>query len=162
MPAPISEGPVRLAGIHHVSIAVTDLERALDFWTGIFGLAVQRRIELPALRARGAFVGADGLSIELWALAAARPVPDERRLPNTDLATAGTKHVAFRVADLAATLDRLAGRGVAIVAVQASPDEPMRPAADHFARPPAERRAFAAFIHDPFGTLIELLGPEAG
>jgi catechol 2,3-dioxygenase-like lactoylglutathione lyase family enzyme len=146
--------------LHHVSIAVTDMDRALRFWIDIFGFRLRHRFRLEALQGDGAFVAGAGTEIELWCLDATRPVPDERRAPNTDLLTAGTKHVAFLVPDLLATLDRLAGYDIPIVGVQRVRGDKMRPAADVLSG--GERRAFAAFIHDPFGTLIELLDATAG
>jgi methylmalonyl-CoA/ethylmalonyl-CoA epimerase len=143
---------------HHFSIAVPDMDRAIEFWTGIFGFRLERRFEVAAIGGLGAFLRSPSIQLELWQLAGAAPVPEERKKPNTDLLTNGTKHIAFQVPDLPAALEALHRHGVAIAAVQRAPTEPMRPETD----PARFRPAFAAFIQDPFGTLIELLGPEAG
>lgn len=155
MPDPICD-PIGGLRAHHVSIAVPDIERAVAFWTDLFGFAVDKRFEVPAIGGKGAFLKSSTIRIELWELAGGAPVPPQRRQPNSDLLTAGTKHLAFSVADLPAALDALRSRGIAIVAVQRSPGGPMRMEDADVHGP-----AFAAFIHDPFGTLIELLGPEA-
>jgi methylmalonyl-CoA/ethylmalonyl-CoA epimerase len=150
-------GPVRA---HHVSIAVTDMDRALRFWTEIFGFTLLFRFDVAAIKGKGAFVEGGGIRLELWRLAETAAVPDYRRQPNTDLLTAGTKHIAFRVDDVQAAIDALHARDVPIVAVQRDRTEPMRAEADPTSAA-GDRTAFAAFIHDPFGTLIEILGPAA-
>lgn len=140
---------------HHVSYSVPDIDRAIAFWQEVFGFELKFRFDVAAIGGKGAFVASPALQIELWEVAGSVPVPEDRRQPNTDLKTAGTKHLAFQLEDLPAALKRLDEAGVSIAAVQASPDQPMRPYAG-----PVEK-AFSAFICDPFGSLIELLGPEA-
>lgn len=140
---------------HHVSFSVPDIDRAITFWQDVFGFELTKRFDVSAIRGKGAFLASSAIQIELWELAGAAPVPEDRKQPNSDLLTAGTKHLAFQVDDLPETLDKMARAGVAIVAVQASPAEPMQP----FTGP--VEKAFSAFIQDPFGSLIELLGPEA-
>ena len=140
---------------HHVSYSVPDIERAIAFWQEIFGFDLKFRFDVAAIGGKGAFLSSPHLRIELWEVAGAAPVPDERRQPNSDLKTAGTKHLAFQLDDLPGALRRLDQAGVSIAAVQVAPTEPMRP----FTGP--VDKAFSAFIHDPFGSLIELLGPEA-
>ncbi len=91
----------------------------------------------------------------MWQISGGEPVPASRRDPNSDLRTGGTKHVAFAVPGLQERLGELAKRGVDIAAVQRDPTEPMLPDPDPAA--PGKRPAFAAFIRDPAGTLIELI-----
>ena len=140
---------------HHVSFSVPDIDRAIQFWQEAFGFELKFRFDVAAIGGKGAFVASPALQIELWEVAGSVPVPEERRQPNTDLKTAGTKHLAFQLDDLPAALKRLDEAGVSIAAVQVSPDQPMRP----YTGP--VQKAFSAFIRDPFGSLIELLGPEA-
>jgi len=140
---------------HHVSYSVPDIERAITFWQEVFGFELKFRFDVAAIGGKGAFLATPALRIELWEVAGSVPVPEERKQPNSDLKTAGTKHLAFQLDDLPGALRRLDEAGVSIAAVQASPDQPMRPYAG-----PVEK-AFSAFVRDPFGSLIELLGPEA-
>jgi len=140
---------------HHVSYSVPDIEAAIRFWRDVFGFELTARFDVAAIGGKGAFLASPALRIELWEVDGAAPVPEERKAPNSDLKTAGTKHLAFQVTDLPAALNRLAEAGIGVVAVQAAPTEPMRPYAG-----PVDK-AFSAFIRDPFGSLIELLGPEA-
>lgn len=132
-----------------------DLEAALGWYAAILGFRLEHRLEIAALPARAAFVERDGRRIEIWEAAGGARVPDIRREPNTDLREGGTKHVAFAVADLQGCLGRLAELGVDIAAVQRDPHTPMAREADP--RDSSRGPAFAAFIRDPGGTLIELL-----
>lgn len=139
---------------HHVSYSVPDMDQAIAFWQDVFGFTLDFRFDVAAIGGKGAFLSSPALRIELWEVAGIVPVPEDRRQPNSDLKTAGTKHLAFQLDDLPGALKRLDQAGVSIAAVQAAPTEPMRPY-----RAPVEK-AFSAFIRDPFGSLIELLGPE--
>lgn len=144
--------------IHHVSISVPDLEAAIAWYDKIFGFAVQFRMGIESLGAKGAFVKRGNLRLELWHIEGGSTVPPGRREPNSDLQTGGTKHIALAVPNLQDCLGELVRRGVDIAAVQRDPTQPMLPDADPLARdkPPA----FAAFIRDPFGVLIELIDAE--
>jgi methylmalonyl-CoA/ethylmalonyl-CoA epimerase len=142
--------------IHHVSISVPDMEAAIAWYGEIFGFAVEFRFDVEPLSAKGAFLKRAELRLELWQVGGGEPVPESRRDPNSDLRTGGTKHVAFAVPGLQARLVELAKRGVDIAAVQRHPTEPMLPDPD-LAAAPGKRPAFAAFIRDPGGTLIELI-----
>ena len=141
--------------IHHVSISVPDVEAAIAWYGEIFGFEVQFRMGIESIGAKGAFVKRGNMRLELWQIEGGFPVPADRREPNSDLKTAGTKHVGFAIPDLQTFLEGLVRRGVDIAAVQRDPTQPMLPDADPLARdkPPA----FAAFIRDPAGVLIELL-----
>jgi methylmalonyl-CoA/ethylmalonyl-CoA epimerase len=141
--------------IHHVSISVPDMEAALAWYADILGFQEEFRFSIDVFSAQGAFMVRGDLRIELWALKDAGRVPEARREPNTDLHAGGTKHVAFLVPDLQRSLAELVKRGVDIAAVQRHPTEPMAKDADPLA--PEKPPAFAAFIRDPGGTLIELL-----
>ena len=76
----------------------------------------------------------------LWfALMAPKKIPDERLLPNTDLQTVGTKHVAFAIDSMDDIRERFQADGVEIVhEVSMGEDKVM-------------------FIHDCNGVLIELI-----
>lgn len=140
---------------HHVSIAVPDMEQAIAWYASILGFEVELRFHVEGIPADGAFLRRPELRIELWRAHGVQPVPAERRNPDADLRTAGTKHMAFAVPDLQGRLAELVRRGVDIAALQRSPTEPMRSDPDPLAagKPPV----FAMFLRDPAGTLIELL-----
>ena len=79
------------------------------------------------------------LRFELFDVAGAAPLPDDRRHPPLDLMTHGNKHVAFCVRDLDACQREFEGHGVEVVFVV--------------------REAFGAgfFIRDCAGNLIEFV-----
>jgi len=144
---------------HHVSVSVPDIDAAIGWYGDILGFVLESRFEIPPIAAQGAFLKRDALRLELWQIGAGAQVPAIRRNPDTDLTVGGTKHLAFAVPDLQAHLRELARRGVDIAAVQRDPAQPMK-----IESHPAEiidPPAFALFIRDPGGTLIELLDEGA-
>lgn len=139
--------------LHHVSVAVPDLLIAISWYSDLFGLTVERSFDIPEIPARGVFVSGEGLRLELWQPGTGGDVPAQRQEPHSDLAEGGTKHIGFAVRGLGDHLRRIADRGVRVVAVQRRRGEPMQPVTGNdFGSEP-----FAAFIADPFGSLIELL-----
>jgi methylmalonyl-CoA/ethylmalonyl-CoA epimerase len=155
---------VALRGIHHASISVPDLEVALEWYARVLGFALEHRFELAAIQARAAFVRHESVRIEIWEVAGGVSVPTERREPHSDLHQGGTKHVALLVDDLQSCLERLHAEHVDIAAVQRAVTAPMQPESDPRIR--FSEGAFAAFIRDPAGILIELIdaaraGPAA-
>jgi methylmalonyl-CoA epimerase len=104
-------------GIHHVGLAVADLDEAVETYARLFGAELEHR-ELVAdqgVEAATMRIGAGRIEL-LAALGPDTPVGRfvARRGP-------GMHHVAFEVADVAAELDRLAGDGVELI------DEAPRP-----------------------------------
>lgn len=146
---------VAVLGIHHVSISVPDLETALGWYARVLGFELEQRFQVAAIPARAAFMRQQNLRLEIWEVAGGAPVPDERREPHSDLHQGGTKHLALLVDDLQACLERLYEERIDIAALQRTPTGPMRTESDPRIR--SADGAFAAFIRDPAGTLIELI-----
>jgi len=140
---------------HHASIAVTDMARAIEWYHQVFGFDVVTQFHVGGIPADGAFLRGPGIMLELWCAHGVAPVPEARKVPDSDLRTAGTKHLAFTVENLQQQLTRLVHAGVDIAAVQRMPGQPMRP--DVAPLGPGKPAVFAVFIRDPFGTLIEVL-----
>lgn len=96
--------PLRLQGIDHVVLKVTDIERALSFYTGVLGMSLERVIEdlgIHQLRCGRNL-------IDLVACAAHELAPP---------ATRGMEHLCLRVeADSATIRAHLAAHGVALAA----------------------------------------------
>jgi catechol 2,3-dioxygenase-like lactoylglutathione lyase family enzyme len=146
--------------IHHVSIAVPDIDAAIAWYSKIFGLTIEHRME-TSFGMRGAFLRRPGIRIELWQAQSLPDTPEARRAPKQDMKIMGIKHVAFVVPDLRSALAALLKNGVQLIAVQYDRSEPMQPDADPLA--PGKRRPFSLFIADPFGTPIEILdGAQVG
>lgn len=129
-----------LTDVHHVGIAVSDLGAELERYRTVFGLEPEHRelvesqgVEEVLFRVGGSFVQL------LGALGPETPVARflARRGP-------GMHHIAYRVDDLAAALDRLRAQGVRLV------DQTPRP---------GSRGTSIAFIHpqDMGGVLVELV-----
>jgi methylmalonyl-CoA/ethylmalonyl-CoA epimerase len=102
---------VRACGIHHLGVAVEDLDAALSTYERLFGAEVEHRatVEEQGVRAASVRIG-DGRVELLEPLGADTPVGRflAKRGP-------GMHHVAFEVSDLPATLAELAGAGADLI-----------------------------------------------
>jgi methylmalonyl-CoA/ethylmalonyl-CoA epimerase len=108
---------VGTTGIHHLGVAVEDLDEAVDTYRRLFGAELEHRETLPDQGVDAAFLQVGGSRIELLSsLEPDTPVGRflERRGP-------GMHHVAFEVEDVAAELDRLAGEGTELIDERARP-----------------------------------------
>jgi len=127
----------------HVGLNVRDLAAMTDFYVRGFGYELQLRFTLPELDLSIAMlVDADGRRFELLARTAGSPGL-RAATPVEAAATWGFGHVAFVVDDLTATVDQL-------VVLGATPVFDPRPS-------PQEGFWFA-WVHDPEGNLVELIG----
>ena len=100
-----------LAGVHHLGIAVEDLDAAIANHRALFGAELEHRETMPEQGVEAASLRVGGSRIELLqALGPDTPVGKflARRGP-------GMHHVAFQVDDIAAELARLAQTGVRLV-----------------------------------------------
>jgi len=149
--------------LHHFSISVRDLDESIQWYEAVLGMKLERigSLASPEITGRNAFLVRDGLRVEMWALEGAAPVPPERLAPNTDLLTGGTKHIGFEVDNLQSVIDEMVRQGVDIATVQRHRGEPHL-FEEHPETEPGKSKkpAFAAFIRDPNGALIELLDPS--
>jgi methylmalonyl-CoA/ethylmalonyl-CoA epimerase len=98
-------------GIHHLGVAVTDLDQALETYERLFGARVERRatVEEQGVRAASVRIGDDRLEL-LEPLGDDTPVGRflAKRGP-------GMHHVAYQVSDLPAALAELAGEGADLI-----------------------------------------------
>jgi glyoxylase I family protein len=132
------------AKAHHVGLTVTDLDRGTAWYAAALGFETLLAFDLPG-GIRGAMLRTpDGAGIELF------EVPDSSAGlvdadPPTAMRVRGFGHVGFAVDDLDAavrTAAETAGTSV-VWEPRQSPE-------------PGKRMAF---IHDPDGNLVELIGP---
>jgi methylmalonyl-CoA/ethylmalonyl-CoA epimerase len=102
---------VRARGIHHLGVAVEDLDDALATYERLFGAEVEHRATVEGQGVRAASVKIGGGRVELL-----EPLGEDtpvgrflgRRGP-------GMHHVAYEVSDLDATLAALEGAGAALI-----------------------------------------------
>jgi methylmalonyl-CoA/ethylmalonyl-CoA epimerase len=98
-------------GIHHLGVAVDDLDEALATYRRLFGAQLEHRETVPAqgVEAAALLVGESRLEL-LAALAEETPVGRflARRGP-------GMHHVAYEVADVRAALVQLAAQGAELI-----------------------------------------------
>jgi methylmalonyl-CoA epimerase len=102
---------VHSAGIHHLGLAVADLDEAVDTWRRLFGAELEYRETVADQGVEAALLRVGAGRIELLAsLDADTPVGRflERRGP-------GMHHVAFEVDDVEDELDRLAAAGTELI-----------------------------------------------
>jgi len=97
--------------IHHLGIAVDDLEAAISRWTALFGATLERRERVEDQGVEAASLSVGGSRIELLA-----PLGDETPVGRF-LAKRGPgmHHVAFETDDVAAELVRLRADGVELI-----------------------------------------------
>jgi len=86
---------MRTAGVHHVSINVSDVPAAVAFYTGVLGL--QQRTDRPDFGIGGAWLDAGGQQVHLIEA----PMPDQKG-----------QHFAFRVDDIDAAVADIRALGV--------------------------------------------------
>ncbi|HEV3282389.1 MAG TPA: NUDIX domain-containing protein [Acidimicrobiales bacterium] len=113
--------PMQPLGVHHVSVNVPDVDTNVAFYVDVLGGAL--RDDRPELGIGGAWLDFGGQQVHL----VEAPPP-----------TNAGQHFALRVADLAATVDELRSKGVAV-------GEPMSVGTNR-----------QTFITDPAGNTIEL------
>lgn len=124
---------------HHGGVSVPSLEQAIAWYRDILGFELERRFDIPPAMAKAAMIRKGSLRFEIFEAADAKPLPDERRMPITDLQTHGNKHVAFQIDDLDSFLASMAAKGADVAFVV--------------------REAFGrgCFIRDCAGNLIEFV-----
>jgi methylmalonyl-CoA/ethylmalonyl-CoA epimerase len=98
-------------GIHHVAVAVRDLDEAIETYGRLFGAELEHRdtVSEQGVEAAAVLVGESRIEL-LAATDADTPVGRflARRGP-------GMHHVAYEVADLSGELSRLEGEGVQLI-----------------------------------------------
>jgi methylmalonyl-CoA epimerase len=98
-------------GIHHLGVAVDDLDQALSTYERLFGARLEHRETVPEQGVEAACLRIGGDRVELLA-----SLGDET--PVGKFLTSrgpGMHHVAFEVADVGAALDELAANGAELI-----------------------------------------------
>jgi methylmalonyl-CoA/ethylmalonyl-CoA epimerase len=108
---------VRVEAVHHLGVAVADLDDAIGTYERFFGASVEHRetVEDQGVEAASLRVGASRVEL-LASLGDETPVGKflAKRGP-------GMHHVAFEVADLRSSLDELARQGAELIDAEPRP-----------------------------------------
>ncbi len=137
-------GSSELGRIHHVAVVVRDLGQAVGFYQSDLGLELETVLPIPSDGVRIAFLPVGESKVEL-----VEPTDPETGVARfLESRGEGFHHVCFEVPDIAATLARLAERGIQLI--DASP------------RKGAEGPV--AFVHPKscHGVLVELIEARGG
>jgi methylmalonyl-CoA epimerase len=102
---------VRARGIHHLGVAVDDLDEALDTYRRLFDAELEHRASVPEQGVEAAAVLVGDSRFELLAPTGA-DTPVGRFLAKRG---PGMHHVAYEVADVRAALSSLASEGVELI-----------------------------------------------
>ena len=134
---------------HHLGISVPDLDASIQWYGEKLGFELERKFRIEAIPASCAFIRNGALRIELFMPDQPKPLPPERRAPDSDNLTHGNKHGAFIVPDVPALHAEFVKRGVDIVWMKKMPD------------------GAAVFIRDNSGVILEFVqgtpaAPEPG
>lgn len=130
--------------VHHVAVVVREMDAALGFYRDTLGLAPGPVVPIPADRVNIAFLPVGGVKVEL-----VEPTDTTTGVARfLEARGEGFHHVCFEVADISATLARLAVNGVELI--------------DSTPRPGAEGPV--AFLHPRscHGVLVELIEAPGG
>ena len=98
----------------HVGISVGNMEESLAWYRKNLDFELVKDDYVPPLGARICFIRNGDFEIELFRYDSPKPIPEDRLVPNTDLQTIGTKHVAFEVPDMKALKEKFVANGVDI------------------------------------------------
>ena len=98
----------------HVGMSVGKMEEALDWYRKNLDFELVKDDYVPPLGARICFIRNGDFEIELFQYDEPKPIPEDRLMPNSDLQTIGTKHVASEVPDMKALKEKFLANGVDI------------------------------------------------
>ena len=128
--------------VHHVGIAVVDLDESVERYVALFGATVERRETVAAQGVEAASLQIGSSRIELL-----RPLgPDTPVGRFLAKRGPGLHHVAFAVADLGAELQRLRAEGVQLI--DETPRRGMFGLEVAFVHPEATGGVLAEFVRD--------------
>jgi catechol 2,3-dioxygenase-like lactoylglutathione lyase family enzyme len=141
-PYPSHERGNTVIQLHHIAPSVADLERAIDWYGKALDLQPTVRATLPGFRL-AMLESPNGMRVEVFEAEGATRTTDSST-PTSVMRHHGFTHLALDVDEVAVEHDRLVGIGATSVW------DP---------RPSPEPGTAMAFVQDPEGNLIELIGP---
>lgn len=81
--------------LHHGALAVSNIERSLDFYQRVLGFEFDTEIDLPDSSLKIVHINRGDDYLELFCHEAATELPEHSRDNMTDFQVVGTKHIAF-------------------------------------------------------------------
>jgi metallo-beta-lactamase class B len=125
---------------NHVALSVPNIAESIAWYEKMLGFKGTVRPGPPGARQQVADLRRGNITIELFQLADAAPLPESRKSPSEDFRTHGVKHFGFEVKNLPAVLAELKAKGVKMAfEMRVTPTEDF------------------AFISDNAGNAIELI-----
>ena len=125
---------------NHVALSVPNLAESIAWYEKMLGFKGTVRPGPPGARQQVADLRRGNITIELFQLTDAAPLPESRKNPSEDFRTHGVKHFGFEVKNLPAVLAELKAKGVKMAfELRVTPTEDF------------------AFISDNAGNAIELI-----
>lgn len=125
---------------NHVALSVPNIEESIAWYEKMLGFKGTIRPGQPGARQRVADLRRGNITIELFQVTDAAPLPESRKNPSEDFRTHGVKHFGFEVKNLSAVLAELKAKGVKMAfEMRVTPTEDF------------------AFISDNAGNAIELI-----
>ena len=101
----------KVTRIHHIAIAVDDLDGPLSFWRDALGLDLTQVQDVPAEMAQIAFLPTSNCEIEL-----VRPTSSDSGLARfLEKRGPGMHHICLEVDDIEGVMARLKEKGVALI-----------------------------------------------
>ena len=102
----------------HQGISVPDVDAAAKWYQDVFQFEVVKDEYAAALNCHIIFLRCGSFELELFQYLGpdGKPLPKERRIPNEDIKTCGTKHVAYRVEHMEQMVEYLRQKQVDIAA----------------------------------------------
>jgi methylmalonyl-CoA/ethylmalonyl-CoA epimerase len=98
---------------HHVAISVPNAEESAAWYHRMFGFEIVTKMNQGA-GMTVVHIKHGNCYIELFQVAAAKPLPEYRRDPSADLRVHGLVHFAFQVSDVPAAIKELKSKGAEI------------------------------------------------
>jgi metallo-beta-lactamase class B len=124
----------------HVALSVPNIAESIAWYEKMLGFKGTVRPGQPGARQQVADLRRGNITIELFQVADAAPLPESRKNPSEDFRTHGVKHFGFEVKNLPAVLAELKAKGVKMAfEMRDTPTESF------------------AFISDNAGNAIELI-----
>jgi len=96
---------------NHVALSVPSIAESIAWYEKMLGFKGTVRGGQPGARQQVADLRRGNITIELFQVADAAPLPESRKNPSEDFRTHGVKHFGFEVKNLAAVLAEIEGQG---------------------------------------------------